>query len=139
MQPGTSERQSRGRRIGLARLTYARKSTAMNIRQVDWESQDWRVVRPGVERKAFSGDGVTLALHGIWPGHDVVPYSHPIEQVVYIIEGEADFQIGDRMVRLRAGGVALVPPNVTHFIRVVGTSPVLDLEVFCAARPDYDV
>ena len=35
----------------------------MNIHNVDWEAIDWTPVRHGVDRKAFSGEGATLALH----------------------------------------------------------------------------
>lgn len=109
----------------------------MNIHQVDWEAMQWRAVRRGIERKAFTGEGVTLALHRVWPGHEVLPHSHPFEQIVYILSGEADFEVGGRTVRLRAGGLLVVPPDVVHCIRVVGNEPVLNLDVFCPARPDY--
>ena len=35
----------------------------MNLHQVDWSKLEWQPVREGVERKAFSGAGATLALH----------------------------------------------------------------------------
>ncbi|MBO1073498.1 cupin domain-containing protein [Roseomonas marmotae] len=107
------------------------------IHAVDWSAMEWTPVRPGVERKAFTGDGATLALHRIMPGHDVLPHSHSNEQVVYILSGTADFHIGEQVVRLGPGGLALVPPDTVHHIKVVGTEPVLNLDVFTPARPEY--
>jgi quercetin dioxygenase-like cupin family protein len=109
----------------------------MNIHGVDWSVLEWRPIRRGIERKAFTTESVTLALHRVWPGHEVLPHSHPNEQVVYILEGEAEFSVGDGLVRVRAGSLITVPPNVQHCIRVVGDQPVLNLDVFTPARPEY--
>ncbi len=54
----------------------------MLVHQVDWEKIPWRTIRPGIERKAFTGDRTTLALHRISPGHTLAPHSHPHEQIV---------------------------------------------------------
>jgi quercetin dioxygenase-like cupin family protein len=104
---------------------------------VDWEAVEWKPVREGIERKAFTGQGVTLALHRLSPGHAVLPHAHPHEQVVYILQGLVDFRIGEATIRLGAGGLAVVPPNVVHYAQVVGDEVALNLDVFCPARPDY--
>jgi quercetin dioxygenase-like cupin family protein len=109
----------------------------MSIESVDWEKMDWRVVRQGVERKAFSGAAATLALHRLWPGHAPLPHSHPHEQLVYIIQGTVDFHIGDEVLRLGAGQLVRVPPGVMHHAVVVGSEPVINLDVFTPARPEY--
>jgi len=109
----------------------------MPAHQVDWEKLEWRTIRPGIERKAFTGKGATLALHRISPGHTLAPHSHPHEQIVYILAGVVDFHIGDEVVRLGPGGLAVVPPNVMHHAVLVGDEPALNLDVFSPARPDY--
>jgi len=109
----------------------------MQVHQVDWDAMEWRTVRPGIERKAFTGERTTLALHRISPGHTLAPHSHPHEQIVYILAGVVDFHIGDQVVRLGPGGLAVVPPNVMHHAVLVGDTPALNLDVFAPARPDY--
>lgn len=108
------------------------------LKTVDWEALAWEPVRPGVERKSFSGDGATVALHRLQPGHEPRPHSHPNEQIVYILSGEVDFHIGGDTVRLRGGGLAVVPANVMHHAEVVGDEAVLNLDVFTPMRPEYD-
>lgn len=109
----------------------------MNIPSVNWEEMEWTPVRPGVERKAFSGEGSTLALHRLQPGHEPKPHNHVHEQIVYIVSGSVDFHIGDEVLRLNAGGLAVVPSMVTHHAVVVGDEPVINLDVFTPSRPEY--
>ncbi len=110
----------------------------MDIKQIDWESIEWKTVRPGIERKAFGSESATLALHRLSPGHALLPHSHPHEQIVYILEGVVDFHIGDETIRLGAGGLAVVPPNVIHYGELVGDTPALNLDIFTPARPEYE-
>ena len=109
----------------------------MNIHSIDWEAIEWTPVRHGVERKAFSGDGATVALHRLHPGHEPKPHNHVHEQIVYILAGTVDFHIGDEVVRLGPGGLAVVPSNVMHHAVVVGDEPVMNLDIFTPARPEY--
>jgi quercetin dioxygenase-like cupin family protein len=104
---------------------------------VDWEAMEWKPVRPGIDRKAFGSEHVTLALHRLMPGHEPRPHQHPNEQIVYIMAGHIDFHVGDEVVRLGPGGLLRVPPNVMHYGVVVGDEPVLNLDVFTPARPEY--
>lgn len=107
------------------------------IDHVDWERLPWETVRPGIDRKTFGGAGATLALHRLSPGHALLPHSHHYEQIVYIMDGEVDFHVGDRTIRLGPGGLLVVPPNVTHYAELVGDKPALNLDVFTPARPEY--
>lgn len=109
----------------------------MLLHNVDWELMEWTEVREGVARKAFSGEGATLALHRLMPGHKPRPHAHHYEQIAYIISGEVDFHIDEEVVRLKAGGLIAVPPNATHYAEVVGNEPVLNLDVFIPRRPEY--
>lgn len=109
----------------------------MTIHQIDWSTLEWKTIRPGVEQKAFSGNGATLALHRLQPDHEPKPHKHENEQIAYIVSGTADFHIGDQVVRLGPGGIVTVPPNVMHYAVVVGDEEVINIDVFTPARPEY--
>lgn len=108
----------------------------LNVHSVDWSAMEWTTIRKGVYRKAFTGEGATIALHRLEPDHKPSPHKHPYEQIVYIIEGEADFHVGETVTRLGPGGLLVVPPDVMHYAVVVGDREVLNLDVFTPARPE---
>jgi quercetin dioxygenase-like cupin family protein len=110
----------------------------MDLKAVDWNQIPWERVREGVERKAFSGDGATISLNRLQPGHEPRPHSHPNEQIVYILQGRIDFHVGELDVRrLGPGGLLVLPPNVLHWGEVVGDETVLNLDVFTPKRSEY--
>jgi quercetin dioxygenase-like cupin family protein len=111
----------------------------MALHHVDWNSIPWEPVRAGVDRKSFAGDGATLALHRLAPGHEPKPHQHPNEQIVYILAGKILFHVGekDEQVLISAGGLMVVPPNTMHWGEVVGDEEVLNLDVFTPKRPEY--
>ncbi|NKF24120.1 cupin domain-containing protein [Solimonas marina] len=109
----------------------------MNLESVDWETIPWTPVRDGVERKAFSGDGATVALNRLMPGHEPRPHSHPHEQIAYILAGRIRFVVGGEEKLLGPGSVLRIPSNVEHWGEVVGDEPVLNLDVFTPRRSEY--
>jgi quercetin dioxygenase-like cupin family protein len=94
-------------------------------------------VRAGVSRSVFSGDGATLAFTTLEPGHTARPHSHPHEQIVYVLEGELLFVVGDEEAVVRAGDMLVVPANVEHWAETLGEEPALDLSVFSPRRDEY--
>ena len=94
-------------------------------------------VRAGVLRSVFSGDGATLAFTTLEPGHTARPHSHPHEQIVYVLEGELLFVVGDEEAVVRAGDMLVVPPGVEHWAQTLGEEPALDLSVFTPRRDEY--
>jgi quercetin dioxygenase-like cupin family protein len=104
---------------------------------INWNDMPWEHVRDGVARKAVSGQGATVALNRLMPGHEPRPHSHPHEQIAYILSGTLEFHVNDTTVTLGAGGVLVIPPNALHWGVVVGDEPVLNLDVFTPKRPEY--
>jgi quercetin dioxygenase-like cupin family protein len=109
----------------------------MDIHKIDWNQIPWTPVRPGVDRKAFSGSAATLALHRLMPGHEPKPHSHPHEQIAYIVSGTIRFFIGGDEHLIGPGGLVVIPSNVEHWGEVIGEEPVINLDVFTPRRPEY--
>jgi quercetin dioxygenase-like cupin family protein len=109
----------------------------MDLKSVDWTAIPWERVREGVERKAFSGEGATVSLNRLQPGHEPRPHSHPHEQIVYILEGVIDFHVEDDVRRLGPGSLMVVPGGARHWGEVVGDVAVLNLDVFTPKREEY--
>lgn len=109
----------------------------MNIHSINWNDMAWKNIRHGVDQKAFSGEGATVALHRLQPDHEPKPHKHVHEQIAYIVSGEVDFHVGDNVVRLGPGGMVMIPSNVMHHAVVVGDQEVINLDVFTPRRPEY--
>ncbi|HZP77803.1 MAG TPA: cupin domain-containing protein [Pseudolabrys sp.] len=107
------------------------------IHQIDWSKMEWKQIRKGVEQKAFSGNGATVALHRLMPGHEPKPHSHPHEQIAYIISGRMRFHVGEETLEIGSGGLIVIPGGVTHWGEVLGDEPCLNLDVFTPKRPEY--
>lgn len=106
-------------------------------RLYNWDSLPKEVVRKGVERSGFRGDDVLLVMNRLEPGMDTNPHSHPFEQVVYIVDGEVRFHIGDETFDAGPGSLIRIPPDVEHYAEPLGDKPALNLDVFAPIREDY--
>lgn len=102
----------------------------------NWDEMPWEFVREGVERKLVTGQGATLQLTRLMPGHEPRPHSHRYEQIAYILAGQIDFFVDDTVTRVGPGGVLIIPPDARHWGEVVGDEPVLNLDVFTPPRDD---
>ncbi len=109
----------------------------LDIHKIDWNAVPWEKVREGIERKAFSSNGATVALNRLQPGHKPGPHSHMHEQIVYIMQGRMNLHVGDQVIEMGPGSLCVVPPNVTHYGMVQGDETVLNLDVFTPKRPEY--
>ena len=103
----------------------------------NWNNLEWEVVREGVRRKAFTGEGATVAVNELMPDHEPKPHTHIYEQIVYIMEGECDFHVEDEVYHLTPGGLLVVPPNVIHYAQVTSDVPLINLDIFTPKRPEY--
>ncbi len=62
-------------------------------------------------------------------------HDHEHEQIMYVIDGELDFQLGDETFRVKSGDSAYIPPKIPHGCVAIRPSRVLD--VFSPQRDDF--
>lgn len=103
----------------------------------NWNELPLKELRAGVARKAFTGEGATLAINYFKPGHTPAPHHHIFEQIALVLEGEADFHVGDEVVHLTPGGYVVIPPEVMHHLVATGDQDVVNLDVFTPKRAEY--
>ena len=51
----------------------------------NWADLPWTEVRPGVRRKAFTGEGATFAMNELQPHHEPRPTSIPMSRSLTLL------------------------------------------------------
>ena len=75
----------------------------------------------------FLGTGTkstAVVYFEIEPGHRLGTHTDSAEEILLILEGEAEISLGDDQGRISAGEMALVPAMVPHGMRNVGEETV---------------
>jgi quercetin dioxygenase-like cupin family protein len=103
----------------------------------NWNTLPAAFPRDGISRKAFSGKNSMITMFEIQPGTAPDPHSHAHEQLVYIVSGKAEFVVGEEVLKVKAGDLLVVPSNVPHSLKVIGSEPVLNINVFSPIRNEY--
>jgi hypothetical protein len=104
----------------------------------------FREVKPGMKRRIFNGDAMSLSFWRIDPSTPLTPYDgHPDnEQFGLIIAGQLDFRIGgDDRKLLGPGDIYWAPKNMPHgdskFIPDPRTGETWILDIFSPVREEY--
>jgi quercetin dioxygenase-like cupin family protein len=90
---------------------------------------------PGFRARFVHTDHMTLAYWDVDDGAEVPDHSHPHEQVVSVLEGDLELNVGGTLKRMGPGSVAIVPPNTPHSGKALSKARIID--VFHPARDDY--
>ena len=99
------------------------------------------VVRPGDHRGDYfrvlqETARSQTAVMTVAPGQDAGPAeTHAADQIVYVIEGEAEVHLGDEHLTVGPGALVLIPAGTLHHVRSVGAGPLFFLTVY--APPEY--
>ena len=91
---------------------------------------------PGVEIFTAAGQELMLSLVEMQPHAVVELHSHPHEQMGLMLEGAAEFFIGEERQWVVAGQMWRIPGGVPHKV-IAGDQPVRALDVFHPVREDY--
>lgn len=95
---------------------------------LEWGRLSWLVgaeQTPGAEQ--------TLGVVTIDPGKRNPLHLHPnCEELLYVLEGEADHRLGDEMIPLTAGDVIVIPRGVPHWAQATGDGPLVAVISFSA-------
>jgi mannose-6-phosphate isomerase-like protein (cupin superfamily) len=99
------------------------------------------LVYPGEHRGEFfrvlQGTGQSqTAVMTVAPGQDAGPEeTHDGDQIVYVVEGQAELQVGRERLTAGPGALVLIPAGTRHHVRNPGTAPLFFLTVY--APPVY--
>ena len=84
----------------------------------------WAVlVDPGGDLAARVDD-ITLIVEEIAPGDRIPLHTHPINEVIVILEGSAEVTLGDEAQRVGPDSVVFIPAGTPHGTRNTGTTPI---------------
>lgn len=107
-----------------------RKMQAANSFVKIWENQIFKPNNIGGGRRDFFECAtvmqkrfeihVSTLKEGI-RSHD--PHTHKAEEIVLLIDGDTEMQIGDQFKKVSAGGFYYLGSNVLHAIKNIGTTP----------------
>lgn len=81
-----------------------------------------RVTFP-INKWAGSRDSAAVYFE-IEPGNRLARHTDSAEEILYIVAGEADAEVGDEHGRLAAGDLAVIPASVPHGLVNVGDETV---------------
>src|SRR5256714_144152 len=89
------------------------------MRIVDLAGQPREEWRKGVltrMRVSAKNGGTQLCLFEQWcePGHGAPTHLHAVEEVLHVLEGEADVWVGERHETLKPGQLMIVPAGIKH-------------------------
>ena len=86
---------------------------------------------PRIDRQRIIGERMMISAITLHAGFEVASHSHENEQMVVMLEGSAEFTIGEgaaaETVVVEAGQVLVLPPNLSHACRVAEGCMLLDL------------
>lgn len=73
----------------------------------------------------FEGSGDTAVVYfEVQPGDRLATHTDSAEEVLYIVSGKAEAEVGDARCTVRAGDLAVIPAMVPHGLVNVGEEPV---------------
>jgi len=79
-------------------------------------------------------DDITLIVEEIAPGDRIPLHTHPINEVIVIVEGDPEVTLGDEIRTLGPGGIVFIPAGTPHRTRNGTTSPVRVHAMFPSER-----
>src|SRR5262249_1644484 len=100
-----------------------------------WETLPSTQVAPGIDRRYFNTDRLTIARFRI-AARSVVPvHKHEQEQISTVLIGALRFTVGGKEVVVRAGESLQIPSWVEHGVDALEETDVID--VFSSIRQDW--
>ena len=97
---------------------------------------------PGITRTDLMRDDLSTpgreviqALVKFAPGASAARHSHPGEELVYVVEGEFEYQLDGRPpVIVKAGEVLFIPAGTPHAVRNVGSGAGAELATYLVEK-----
>ncbi|MFL6762868.1 MAG: cupin domain-containing protein [Sphingomicrobium sp.] len=68
------------------------------------------------------------------PGSSFPRHTHPGEEIIYVLTGTLEYEVGGKPVTLKAGDVLFVPSGTVHAARNVGSTPAAELATYVVEK-----
>ena len=68
------------------------------------------------------------------PGYVAPMHTHPGEEVIYVIEGTLEYEIGGKKSRVKAGDVLFVPAGTPHTVTNIGSDNGAELATYIVEK-----
>ncbi len=81
--------------------------------------------------KWAGAEDTAVVYFEIEPGDRLPTHTDSAEEVLYIVAGQAEAEVGEERGELRAGDLAVIPEMVPHGLINVGEEPVKVVGFFC--------
>ena len=111
--------------------------TGMGLQPDVAQAQQTGSYRTDLQRHDLSAPGreVVQVRVGFEPGYASPRHTHPGEEIVYVLEGTLQYQIGDNPpVTVKPGDVLFVPAGAVHAARNVGSGPGAELATYIVEK-----
>lgn len=90
---------------------------------------------PGVFGKFIHGEQLSWAFWRILEGAEVPLHHHIHEQMMHVVSGRFELQIGDKTHIYETGDVVVIPSNIPHYGIALTDCKLMD--IFTPARDEY--
>jgi mannose-6-phosphate isomerase-like protein (cupin superfamily) len=109
-----------------------------DIEKVNWETSPKG--SPGVWIRDLvtqeTNDRVTVRIVRVDPEGEIIPHTHDVMEVYYILEGEGDALMGEKRQRCSTGTCFVAPAGVTHGLKNTQNLP---LQLLCVFTPPLPI
>jgi len=68
------------------------------------------------------------------PGYVSPRHTHPGEEIIYVIEGSLEYEIGGKTSKVEAGDVLFVPAGTPHLARNIGSTNGAELATYIVEK-----
>ena len=68
------------------------------------------------------------------PGAAFGRHKHPGEEIIYVIEGTLEYEIGGKVTRVKAGDVLFVPAGTPHTAKNIGSTNAAELATYVVEK-----
>jgi quercetin dioxygenase-like cupin family protein len=68
------------------------------------------------------------------PGYVAPRHTHPGEEIIYILEGTLEYQIGEKTTTVKPGDVLFVPAGTIHTAKNIGSSNGAELATYVVEK-----
>lgn len=104
-----------------------------------WDGLTSTEVRPGVRRREIHGKDLMVTRNDVQPDYEPrgSGHHHPQEQILLVLDGTVALTVDGETRELTAGSFCVIPSNVTHSSRPVGSGPAVIIDIFTPVVDEY--